>query len=323
MAQHNISINGSTAADDDLFDMEWRKFRRKQDYAEPVFIWIVSVIEIPVMILTLIGLCFIIKSRPAASVFVSHLIRSDLIQIICMLIAATTSRTEKLSGAYNYSLIAGLYFMACVAFERYLLVSHPVWYKSQHSLKLSCFVSVIVWFVPLIFAEIYPPHIQFECLPYSIACLIPYPIIILCFAGTWRDLSHLISPTALKRKLIFGSLFLVLLTYTFIILPFVIVLFIINYYEACRCPSNSSLLIEKSYFYAVLLLRVNPLADCLLYLFIRPDVGDLMKSVRYCCRRQSLNHNQDEHSVVNAQNSCSTVVCCISDQTPASYSLNT
>ncbi len=76
MAQHSISINGSTAADDDLFDMEWRKFRRKQDYAEPVFIWIVSVIEIPIMILTLIGLRFIIKSWPAASVFVSHLILS-------------------------------------------------------------------------------------------------------------------------------------------------------------------------------------------------------------------------------------------------------
>ncbi len=103
MAQRNISFNGSTAAVD-LFDMEWRKFRRKQDYAEPVFIWIVSVIEFPVMILTLIALCFI-KSRPAASVFVSHLIHSDLIQNICMLIAATTSRTEKLPGAYNYSLI--------------------------------------------------------------------------------------------------------------------------------------------------------------------------------------------------------------------------
>ncbi len=68
------------------------------------------------MILTLIALCFLIKSRPAASVFVSNLILSDLIQVICLLIKTTTSWTYELYVAYHYSLIVGLYFMACVAF---------------------------------------------------------------------------------------------------------------------------------------------------------------------------------------------------------------
>ncbi len=193
-----------------------------------------------------------------------------------------------------YSLIAGLYFMACVAFERYLLVSHPIWYRSHHSLKLSCFISVIVWFVPLIFAKIKPPHISFIRLPRCIACLIPYIIIILCFAGTWRGLSHTVSLTALKRKLILGSLFLVLLTYTLLILPYVIIIFISKFFH------YHSFVFVKFLHYAHLLLCVNPLADCFLYLFKRTDVGDLMKSVR-CC----------------------TVVCCISAQKPASHSLNT
>ncbi len=112
MAQHSISINDSTASDDDLLFMELMEFESKQDYVELVFIRVVSVVEIPVMILTLIALCFIIKSRPAASVFVSHLIISDLIQVICILIAAaaeaTTSWTQKLYVVYYYSLIAGL-----------------------------------------------------------------------------------------------------------------------------------------------------------------------------------------------------------------------
>ncbi len=322
MAQRNISINDSTASDDDLLFRELMKFMRKQKYADLVFIRVLSVIEIPVMILTLIALCFLIKFRPAASVFVSNLILSDLIQVICLLLIAATSWTKKLTGAYNYSLIAGLYFMACVAFERYLLVSHPVWYKSHHSLKLSCFISVIIWFVPLIFAEIDPPDINFKALPLCIACLIPYPIIILCFAGTWRGLSHSISLTALKRKLILSSLFLVLLTYTFLILPSVIMDFIISDMKDSCLLSNYCLLLARSYFYADLLLYVNPLADCVLYLLMRPDVGDLMKSVRCFCR-QSWKHNQDEHSVVNPQSSCSTVVCCISAQKPASHSLNT
>ncbi len=205
--------------------------------------------------------------------------------------------------------------MACVAFERYLLVSHPVWYKSHHSLKLLCFISVIIWFVPLIFTEIEPPYIDFKTVPLCIACLIPYIIIILCFAGTCRGLSRSISLTALKRKIILGSLFLVLLTYTFLILPYVIMELIVEF--------SSYYSFNNFYRYTRLLLYVNPLADCVLYLFIRPDVGNMMKSVHCCCRRQSLNHNQDEHSGVNPKDSCSTVVCCISAQTPASHSLNT
>ncbi|XP_058627115.1 ovarian cancer G-protein coupled receptor 1-like [Onychostoma macrolepis] len=315
MAQHNTSINDSTASDSHL--LLFKELTEKQLYAESVFIRVLSVIEIPVMILTLIGLCFIIKSRPAASVFVSNLILSDLIQVICMLIAAVaaTSWTQKLYVAYHYSLIASLYFMACVAVERYLLVSHPIWCRSHHSLKLSCFISVIVWFVPLIFAEIDPPCIYFNRLPRCIAFLIPYPIIILCFAGTWRGLSRSISLTALQRKLILGSLFLVLLTYTLLILPAVIVAFFVQF--------HSYKFAIRVYRYARLLVCVNPLADCVLYLFIRPDVRNMMKSVRCCRRRQRLNHNQDEHSVVNPQNSCCTVVCCISAQEPASHSLNT
>ncbi len=79
----------------------------------------------------------------------------------------------------------------------------------------------------------------------------------------------------------------------------------------------------KFYFYTQLLVFVNPLADCFLYMFIRPDVRNMMKSVRCCCGRQSWKHNQDEHSVVNPQNSCTALVCCISAEKPASHSLNT
>ncbi len=115
-----------------------------------------------------------------------------------MLIGTATSWTQKLYSAYDYSLIVGLYFMACIAFERYLLVSHPIWSKSHHSLKLSCFISVIIWLVPLIIAKVNPPCIICKDINWCIVCLIPYPIIILCFAGTWRGLSRSISLTALQ-----------------------------------------------------------------------------------------------------------------------------
>ncbi len=53
----------------------------KVEVVEVMFIWIVSLFEIPVVCLTLFALCFLIKSHHAASVYVIHLILSDLLQI--------------------------------------------------------------------------------------------------------------------------------------------------------------------------------------------------------------------------------------------------
>ncbi len=59
----------------------------RAEHAESVFIWILCIIEIPVVLLTLFALCFLIKSNRAASVYVIHLILSDLLQIILVLIS--------------------------------------------------------------------------------------------------------------------------------------------------------------------------------------------------------------------------------------------
>ncbi|XP_048019550.1 mas-related G-protein coupled receptor member A5-like [Megalobrama amblycephala] len=323
--EQNTSFNGSS---EDYYDEEellheLNEFDKKHDIAASLFIWVISAIEIPIMILTLVALCALIKSQRSAPVFVIHLILSDLIQIICIIMKTIDFTPEVYIGfklyiffrAYHYSLIAGVYFMACVAFERYLLVSHPIWYKSHHSLKVSCVISVIIWFVPLIFVDIDFDSLSFGYVKRSIGCFIPYPIIILCFVGTRRGLSHAISLTSLKRRLILGSLFLVLLTYTFLILPFVILDFIVTTFPKLKY----SLLFDKVFFFSKHLLYLNPLADCLLYLFMRPDAGDLMKSVRCCCRtdtHQNSTHSRDEHS----RDSRATFACCVSVQNPASRS---
>ncbi|KAK9980432.1 hypothetical protein ABG768_000040 [Culter alburnus] len=307
--EQNISFNGTTGVNNDT--------ERRIQF--PLYFRIISAIEIPVMILTLVALCALIKSQRSAPVFVIHLILSDFIQIICKLMITSELIREVdaifpiLSVAHFYSMMVGLYFMACVAFERYLLVSHPIWYKFHHSLKVSCVISVIVWFVPLIFVGLAVCLQDFKPLPLSIGYLIPYPIIILCFVGTCHGLSHAISLTSLKRKLILGRLFLVLLTYTFLILPYVITSSIEEIF-----PKLKDSLPEVFYFLSDLLF-LNPIADCLLYLFMRPDAGDLMKSVCCCCRtdtHQNSTHSRDEHS----RDSRATFACCVSVQNPASHS---
>ncbi|KAA0707406.1 hypothetical protein E1301_Tti021105 [Triplophysa tibetana] len=290
MTEHNITNNQSDniMAEDYIINSqsersnEWElnSFLDKLPFARSVFIWILSVVEIPIMLLTLYALCCLIKSHQTASVFVIHLILSDLIQLIC-LILMTWDSGNMLLAAHEYSVIVGVYFMACVAFERYLLVSHPIWHKTHQTLKSSCLISLIIWFVPLIFGSIRPHDLRFEFLWVSVALLIPYPVIIVCFVGTWRGLSHAISLTSQKRRMILGTLFLVLLSYMFIILPYSIVC-LFNYITDYEFWDTVSF--QKVFRFVDCLLYLNPLTDCLLYLFMRTDAADLLPSL-HCCRR--------------------------------------
>ncbi|XP_039526178.1 mas-related G-protein coupled receptor member A5-like [Pimephales promelas] len=309
------NISGSRGGYDEWI-RQMREFYRKLDAAEPIIFRTIAGIEIVVMILTLCALCALLKSQRSTPVFVIHLILSDLIQIICILTWTVTGSGDA-DNAYYYSLIAGLYFMACVALERYLLVSHPIWYRSHHSLKVCCVISVIVWFVPLIFVNFNSKYYLFTPLSRAIAYLIPYPIIILCFIGTCRGLSRAISLTSVKRKKILGSLFLVLLTYTFLILPNIIMIIIYEFFNDYYHSFYDLLVIFWSL--SECLLFLNPLADCVLYMFIRPDVGGLMKSVHCCCRtdtHQDSTHTRDEHSGVSS----AAFACCVSVLKPASHS---
>ncbi|KAA0707401.1 hypothetical protein E1301_Tti023088 [Triplophysa tibetana] len=116
MTEHNITnnqsdyimtesyiINNQSERSNESYDAWVLVFQEKQPFARSVFVWTLSVVEIPIMLFSLYALCFLIKSR-TASVFVIHLILSDLIQLIC-LILMTWDSGEMLSSAHEYSLI--------------------------------------------------------------------------------------------------------------------------------------------------------------------------------------------------------------------------
>uniref|UniRef100_A0A8C2EXF2 G-protein coupled receptors family 1 profile domain-containing protein n=1 Tax=Cyprinus carpio TaxID=7962 RepID=A0A8C2EXF2_CYPCA len=265
----------------------------KIENAEAVFIWIVSFFGIPIICLTLFALCFLIKSHRAASVYVIHLILSDLLQIGFINVLTTELARAALWSAYKYCLVVGLFFMAFIAIERYILVSHPHWYRSHHSVKMSCFISLIIWLMPLTFIKI-REQAMFTVLSQSLASFIPYPIILLCFVGTWRGLSHAKSLTSQKRKLILGSLSLVLLNYTFLILPLSISSLCLEFLNP---PPPTAV---NVYLFCHFFLYLNPLADCLLYLFMRRDAENIMKSL-FSCRSlpQSIIGGTNSHAITS------------------------
>ncbi len=83
------------------------------------------------------------SSNCAASVYVIQLILSDLLQIILVLISTTLWESRELKSAYKYCLV--VFDGICIAIERYLLVSYPIWYRTHHSVKFSCFIGSIIW----------------------------------------------------------------------------------------------------------------------------------------------------------------------------------
>ncbi len=140
--------------------------------------------------------------------------------------------------------------------------------------------------MPLIFAGIKNHTLKCHGLSQCLEYFIPYPIILLCFVGTWRGLSHSTSFTSHKRKFILGSLSLVVLNYTFLILPNAIKGFI-KFFGFSVSPRFSNL------FYC--LWYLNPFVDCLLYLFMRREDDDILAFL-YRCRGSDRHQNTAQHT---------------------------
>lgn len=273
--------NNSSAALNESFVYE------NVEYPEAIFIWIVSVIEIPLILLTLFAMCSLRRHHHAGSVYVINLIMSDLLQSVLLLLATTPLVGKTLWRTYKYSMIVGLLFMACIAFERYLLVCHPHWYRSHHTVVTSHTFTLIIWLVPLTYAI--PAGSEFINVTQCVVVFIPYIIIILSFAGTCRGLSHAISFTSKKQIVILGNLSLVLVNYTFLILP----LSFTTLFTRCLLNYQHLNVAYNIYIFCHCLLYLNPLADCLLYFFMRSDIDKIIKSL-HCCRSS---HNSITNSV--------------------------
>uniref|UniRef100_A0A8C2FFJ5 G-protein coupled receptors family 1 profile domain-containing protein n=1 Tax=Cyprinus carpio TaxID=7962 RepID=A0A8C2FFJ5_CYPCA len=256
----------------------------KEDYnqlikAGTVYISIISSIEIPLICLAIYAVYSLIKLHHSAPVFVINLLASDLIQIVCMLLFTSPSMWTISLTTMMWTSYTGFYFMTCIAIERYVLIAHPVWHRSYRSVKCFVCTSLTGWLLPFILIIIFLLLLSFDIIPDFILIeilfympLIFYAVIIVCFVGSCRSLSHSISLTPVKKQLVLAPLFFVLMSYTFLILPINILLIVRN--------NNTSSLFR---FTGVLYL-LNPLVDCLLYVFMRSDAENIIR-MPHCCSR--------------------------------------
>lgn len=236
-------------------------------------------------------LCSQVKPDQIAPVYVINLLISDLIQILVNPIW-TALRVEIQSCdivtymrlIYVFSLQVNVFFMVTISADRYIMIAHAFWYENIQNVRTSLLVSASVWIsvAALTLASILRTDLE----PWFMIILLvlPYPLVIFCFVGTWRSLSKTtLSPSEQRR--VIGVLALVLCVYTVLFLPFER-FFVINI-AGLQSNCTGGFIYQKTSI--EILTALNPLFDLVLYVFMRRDIKDILTNVCSCfCRRRKV-----------------------------------
>lgn len=251
-------------------------------FAIRVVTYIIICIGLPMTLVAIYAVYSLVRSDHVAPIYVINLLISDLIQLFCMiaLVAPTENlRTIKITlYFYDFSLVASVCFMVIVALERYLVIACPLWYRFRRTIKISIVVSVVAWAFPP--ASLLPLTLlvdpEVSIIIYGVFLLLPLPLLIFFLSGTLKALSASRVPSDEKRRIV-GVLVLVLLIYTLLFLPRVI------WFLAEGARHDFTFTVSTLMF-----LRMSPLADLILYVFMRKGtIDELLASV--CCRKKDSN----------------------------------
>ncbi|XP_067466964.1 ovarian cancer G-protein coupled receptor 1-like [Thunnus thynnus] len=251
--------------------------------AGPHITYVITCVIISISIaLTLVAIYSLysqVQNNNVTPIFIINLLISDIFQL-CYMIVEVANPDWKIDEIFFYiyyhSVLASVGFMVCIALERYLLIAWPLWYHVRRNIKSSLVVCVVVWTLPLVF--VLPLYFWFESslIIFAVFLLVPFLLLVFFLAGTLKSLSAAISVSSDEKRRIMGMLVLVLLIYTLLFLP-TIIKFLVG--EASDNDIFSYL--------TVMIRQLSPLADLILYVFMRKGVIDKLLASLCCCRMDS------------------------------------
>ncbi|XP_045921152.1 G-protein coupled receptor 4-like [Micropterus dolomieu] len=278
----NQSYDYSNITSDYYDNSDINNYYQKNYFIMNVLTCIIIGTGLPLTLVAVYALYSMVRSDHVAPIYVINLLVTDVLQL-CYMIAdvaqPVNGKIHKIfTCIYQSALIASVYFMVCVALERYLVIVHPLWYRFRRTIKTSVAVCVLIWVIPLVyfltlyFSHFYVPHATIS----AVFLLLPFPLIMFFLVGTFRALSASISVPSDEKRRIVGILVLVLLIYTLLFLPTII------------CYLGVSCFIDETLFnLSFVFLRLSPLADLFLYVFMRKGFIDKLLASVCCCRMDS------------------------------------
>ncbi|XP_039639705.1 G-protein coupled receptor 4-like [Perca fluviatilis] len=257
-------------------DLEFKKI----EFIKYVVTCIIICIGLPLTLVAIYALYSLVRKDHVAPIYVINLLISDLIQFCCMIgwVAKSEDSNTYNIGRFIYfsSLMASVGFMVCIALERYLVIACPLWYRFRRTIKSSVVVCVLVWvFTHLFFFTSFLWHVPAFYITWFIFSLLPLPLLIFFLVGTLKALSASISVPADEKRRIVAMLVLVLLIYTLLFLPRII--------RHLKTNLNDMTLGILSDVF----IKLSPLADLVLYIFMRKGAIDKLLASVCCCRMDS------------------------------------
>ncbi|XP_056251609.1 proteinase-activated receptor 2-like [Seriola aureovittata] len=247
------------------------------DDAARVLFWIDVGAGLPFTLLLLCCLFCLPRKDQLPITYVANLLISNLIQIcfLCIWIFSFDGNGKipiiPIISTFGFfcGMTTSLCFRMCVALERYMVIAFP----EQNCIRragTSVFVCVAIWVLCfiIIFFGLY--MVRFFFLPYL--TLVPFPLFIACLALTLRALPAATSVPAEEKRRTVGVLVLLLVNYTLLILPSIIIM-IVMFPNPFDFPGVVLPLIQLSAF-----------PDLILVVLMREGPVDKLLARLCCCR---------------------------------------
>ncbi|XP_033468765.2 G-protein coupled receptor 4-like [Epinephelus lanceolatus] len=276
-----VNINNTSQDNNSSYTYDYGGYKPVEFIMKVVTI-IIMCIGLPLTLVAIYAVRSLVKDDHVVPIYVINLLITDLIQLCCM-IAWVLPEDWILSGRfillsiYFYCLMVSIGFMVCIALERYLVIACPLWYRFRRTIKISVLVCVVVWALPPVISCLFIAARNSATIS-GILLLLPLPLFIFFLGGTLKALSASISVHSDEKRRIVGMLVLVLLIYTLLFLPTIIL----------SLAWGSSGIDERNlYNLSLTFVQFSPLADLFLYIFMRKGTIDKLLASVCCCRMDS------------------------------------
>ncbi|XP_036980665.1 ovarian cancer G-protein coupled receptor 1-like [Acanthopagrus latus] len=252
-------------------------------YSKVIYVVTCVITSIGLLLTTvaIYSLYTLVRKDHVVPIYVVNLLISDLIQLCCFIPLVTDSGSVMrliILIIYISSLMVSVGFMVCIALARYLVIARPLWYRFRHTIKFCVVLCVVVWVLsPVSVLSLLELSVLQDVFIAPIIMgtffLLPLPLLIFFLGGTIRALSASRVPSDEKRRIV-GVLVLVLLIYTLLFLP-AIILFMTEK-DIHHLPLVANVFV-----------KLSPLADLFLYVFMRKGTIDKFLASVCCCRMDS------------------------------------